>query len=301
MKVEHCPVIGDFCITTFSRPHFDTKHILYPKDIPMTQPIAMNTNAAICNVDVYIQSLQTAVKSLRRINGHPPENTFFGVRLEDVQNLEVVCARIEKTQRDCFDPTLDTTAKNEADLAQKMLKRMAPLADRARTKSLSAEKLVEAINTEIDPALARLQFMAHGKNLSAVYDEEHVVMAPATSSLPTHYNSTKSYDFKIKVVEFNAMDRTATFLVIEALSEQPFFRENEHHRHALVSIPLKNDQVLIGLAASLGVTVAVRLALNLNLGKRGFQFSGNLVCFVDKATLTQDIHAAITDQTVGLF
>lgn len=301
MKVEHCPILGDFCVTTYSRPHFDSEKYLYPKEILMSQQISPDNNEAIYSLDAHIQALQEARKSLHRLTGHPTNSSFIGIRCKDIQNLEVVCVRIEKKQKDCFDPTLDTSAKNEATLAQQMLRRMEPLADLARNKSLSAETLVEAIYKEPDPALARLQFMAHGRNLAVVFDDERVLMAPATEVLPTHYNAAKSYCLKIKVAEFNAQARTATFVLIEALGEQPFFRSHEHNRHIIANIPVKNDQVLVGLCASLGITVSVRLALTLNLGKKGFQFEGNLIAFVDEVELKRDIRNAMMVQTMGLF
>ena len=301
MRVEHCPVLGDFCVTTYSRPHFDSENPLYPKEIIMSQTVSTDTTAAIYSLDAHIQSLQEAGRALRRLGGHPSASTLIGIRSEAIQNLEVVSVRLEKKQRDCFNPPLETAAKNEAEIAQQMLKRMEPLATLARNKELTAEALVEAIYKEPDPALARLQFMAHGKNLATVFDDNRVLMVPTTTALPTHYNATKPYRLRIKVSEFNAQARTATFALIEALGEQPFFRDHEHNRHISATIQDKHDRILVGLCASFGIKASVSMALNLDLGKKGFQFGGTLISFVDEAELNRDIRHAMMEQTMELF
>lgn len=301
MKVEHCPALGDYCITAHSRPHFDSEKNLYPKEFLMSQPVPTGATVAIYSLDAHIQSLQESGRALRRLSGHPSANTLIGIRSDAIQNLEVVIVRLEKKQRDCFDPTLDTTARLEAELALETLERMKPLATIARNNELSAEALIEAIFREPDPSVARQQFLAQGKNLAAVYDEDRVLLTPSTHELPKRYNATQKYTFKVKVSQFNPDSGTATFVLINAVGEQPFFREHEHDHHFKVNIPDHRDRMLVGLCASFGISAEINVALSVDIGKKGFQFAGTVISFFNETDLNRDIRSAMMAQTIELF
>jgi hypothetical protein len=301
MKVEHCPALGDYCITAHSRPHFDSDKNLYPKELLMSQPVPTGATAAIYSLDAHIQSLQESGRALRRLSGHPAANRLIGIRSDAIQNLEVVSVRLEKKQRDCLDPTLDATAKNEAELALQTLDRMMPLAAIARRNELTAEALVDAISQEPDPALARQQFIAQGKNFAAVYDDDRVLLAPTPHELPKRYNATKTYTFRVKVSQLNLDSGTATFVLIEAFGDQPFFGVHENDHHIKANIPDHRDRMLVGLCASFGISAAINVALSVDIGKKGFQFAGTVISFFNETDLHHDIRRAMMEQTMELF
>ena len=68
-----------------------------------------------------------------------------------------------------------------------------------------------------------------------------------------------------------------------------------------MNIPVKQDQTLVGICKSFGITETVSMTLNFNIGKKGLQFGGDLICVLDEAELKRDIRRPMVEQTIGLF
>lgn len=302
MQIEHCAELGDFCITTFCWPNFDSLKPVKYKEHIMKSEVRVDTDAAIVSLDSHLQLLQKAGSELKHVIGHPTNQVLIGLRASAVKNLEIVAVRLAKKEQDLIHEDLDTATKEEAEAARHSYEKMRPLGEKAAANRLSAEELVSTLNEQPNPILARRQFMSLGVDVATIFDDTEIIVKPNQIALPLKYSSEGQYTLEVMVAQFSPGTGTATFALISAFGKQPFFDDNDQGRNLVADIPNENDVTLVGLCASYRLPLKVIMTLEVSLKIKGqLPISGTVVRLENETKVIASIRQEMRQLNADLF
>lgn len=302
MQSEICPTLGPICRTTFADLHISPKKFVSPIEIYMTETVSVNTPQKILPVADFIELLKKAARSLKSLNTHTGDATLIGLPSAQVEDLEVVMARVERKQKDWIDKDLVVEAESEAFETRAAMARLLPIVTKARNGELSAEELLAALNSEPNPRVARERFLAQRGEAITLRDENEILASASFSALPKSYRSAKSRQLKGRVTIVDTPASSICFLLVDDFPADDLFHPTDTgYRTILLQSNDADSLSLLGLCAACSIEVVLELATSVNISGAGLAYSGTIVRVMDQDVVSAAIKEALQNRFSGLF
>lgn len=302
MQAEICPSQGVFCRTTFADLHIAREKLFTPKEILMTEFIEPSNPARLIPATHFIEQFRTAIRVLEGYKTHPEQATLIGIPAEQVQSFEVVLARTESKQKSLIEKDVVAAAKTETAARRSSLARLKPVVRKAKDGALSAEELLEALNSEPDPRVARAHFMSMKGDGITVRDETEVLTSSNIATLPKKYPASKSYALEVRVTSVDVeSDKTHLMLTGKALPAPLFAKSEGTIRKIITHVTDRGELRLLNLCMAYQVTVLVELAITVDLGNTGLVYTATLIRLPQRAETLQALKRAIAIDSTDLF
>lgn len=268
----------------------------------MTETIELCTPAKLIPVQHFLERLRIGIRALEDYKTHPGQFTLIGIPAEQVQSFEIVLARTESKQKSLIEDDLVAAAKAETSARSSSIARLKPVVGKAKEGGLSAEELLEALNAEPDPRVARAHFMSMKGDGITVRDETEILTSSASSALPKKYSAAKSYVLEARVTSVDVeSDKTHLMLTGKVLPVPLFAKSEGIVRKIITQVTDRADLRLLNLCMAYQVTVLVELAITVDLGNSGLAYTATLIRLPKPAETLEALKRAIAIDGPDLF
>ena len=268
----------------------------------MSESIEHTNPAELIPAVHFLERCRTAIRALESYKTHPGQATLVGIPAHQIESFEVVLARIESKQRSLIDKDIVATAKAEAAATRSSLARLKPVGRKAKAGELSAEELLQALNAEPDPRVARAHFMSMKGSDITVRDEVEILTSSTPTTLPKKYPAAKSYTLEVRVTSVDVeSDKTHLILTGKNLPAPLFSNAEGTIRRIITHVTDPANLRLLNLCMAYQVPLTVELAITVDLGNSGLAYTATLIRLPKAGETLKSLKQAIAMDDTDLF
>lgn len=304
IQIEICPTHGELCLTFSNRVCSQIEISIPLQDIIMTDPLPITSELIrLVPVGHAIQLLREAESRLQILHVQHRDVTLIGVRLEQLEAIDVVVARKPSRQARLDTNNLGEETEVERDAAKVLARRLSPLLAQLNNKSLSTEQLCKALSEELDPARARATFVALAGITEPLSDGTEIIYQGTSmqSKKSVQVAGTNVHRLSVIVCSFGETRRANVRLAALPDSSPVFNAKDVGVRMIDVSV---HDDVSCWLATqamSFGEPIAMNLVINASLDARGTSYNAKLVDIPDAGKLRDKFRKMFAERISSLF
>lgn len=303
MEIDYCEKIGDFCVTLIAPLNLQEKHTVRSIETSEDYKLKINMAQRIVTIKTFIDAVKTRSMELDSMSHHPADLSTVGVRIEDVNNLSLVLARIDGKQTRLGGSTLKQVSKEELELAKEHAKKFIPLARKITDKNASAEDVMTALND--DPSPTRSHKVLHtllSSGGAMIADQELVLRAPDEVSESKHaINGHGKHLLRVDPINTFRDEREVEVKFMQSLSDCPLFQRDQQGRKTVkFKVPNPADLRILAMASSYGVLVDIEAQVNIVVTAARVDYNGVVIRILKKPDLLTALRRA-QEADRGLF
>lgn len=251
-----------------------------------------------------IKMLEKAGRQIMSLSQHPVDASLVAIEHHQFKQLEVVLARIPPKQMHIDSVDMHHAEKIEVQETERVLKKMAPIADKIIQKKITAEQVMSTIHNDAQPGYAKkvLKTLITSGNVFVTNEQSTGSIADSQGDTSFKAKGDSIHELVIDITQINLAERKIDAILLRAVSTDSYFHAEQVSRPVIhLKISDAANMFCLLQAASLNWSIQVRIQTDIQFKQNKMIYNGVLVDIPNHEDLLQSLQAAATQKQRELF
>ena len=259
---------------------------------------------ALIPISDAIKMLEKAGRQIISLSQHPADASIVAIEHHQFKHLEVVLARAPSKQTRIDSVDMKHAEKIEVQETDRVLKKMAPIANKIIQKKITAEQVMSAIHDDAQPIYAKkaLKTLVTSGNVFVSDKQSTMNISETQGDTSFKAKGDSIHEIVIDITQINLAERKIDAALLRAVSTDSYFQvEQMSHPVIHLKVPDAADMFFLLQAASLNWPIQVRIQADIQFQQNKMIYNGVLVDIPNQEDLLQSLQAAATQKQRELF